>query len=196
MSLLLLAFSFLFYHEVIGSQGSISSSDVTSYCVLSQKRLPNYYWRKFEGTVPHDALVGGHTSSGAITYIGQTLITNSTKNAMIPGTIYIGKKEVEAPFYGAYKGKAYTHILCTDTPKKFHWRKVNEHELRTINEYIVVGGYEQTTTVYIGRASYENNLMVGKVFLGLPSIYILKPDNKEIRLTTFEVLVYEDEAVN
>ncbi|KRT84443.1 hypothetical protein AMK59_2658, partial [Oryctes borbonicus] len=190
----ILAFSL--YFGITDSQISTSFSDSTlcsSDCVLAKKPLPNFYWRKFEGGIPKDALVGGHTSNGEVTYIGQALITNSTRNAMIPGTIHVGKDVVEAPFYGAFISKVYTYILCTDTPKKFHWRKVNQHEVRTINEYVVAGGYEIIATVYIGRASYSNNLIVGKVFLGdSPSIFILKPDNKEIRLTTFELLVYED----
>ncbi|GJQ75063.1 hypothetical protein Trydic_g9677 [Trypoxylus dichotomus] len=164
-----------------------------SYCIPARKPLPNYFWRKFDGNIPPDALVGGHTSSGAVTYIGQVLITTTDKHALVPGTIYIGKDEVEAPFFGVYKSKAYAHILCTDTPEKFQWRKVNSHELQTINEYVIAGGYEQTTTVYIGRASHSNNLIVGKIFLDdSPHMYHVTPNNREIKLTTFEVLVYED----
>ncbi|KRT84444.1 hypothetical protein AMK59_1333, partial [Oryctes borbonicus] len=189
---LVLIFSFSLYWGITDS--TIVTPSPRSNCVLAKKPLPNYYWRKFEGDIPPDAVIGGHTSSGAVTYIGQVLITHSDKNALVPGTIYVGKDEVEAPFYGAFKSKAYTHILCSDTPKKLQWRKVNEHELRMINEYVVVGGYEQTQTLFIGRASYSNNLIVGKVFLGnSPSMYILKPDDNELLLTTFEVLVYEDE---
>lgn len=79
-------------------------------CIRSRRPQPNYYWRRYEGVVPHDAIPGGHTANGCITYIGQILNTVRNENVILPGTIQIGKEEVVVPYYGAHKSKTYAMV--------------------------------------------------------------------------------------
>ncbi|GJQ75020.1 hypothetical protein Trydic_g9640 [Trypoxylus dichotomus] len=162
-------FSILFWSLLIlrtlGSSAFTNSTDDYEYCILVKKPVPNYYWRKYEGVIPPDAVPGGHTPSGEITYIGQVLVTGTTKNALLPATIYVGTEEVEAAFNGVHKNKRYVAILCSNTPSTLKWKQVNINEANLVNEYLIVGGYEVSQTAFIGRASYNNYLVVGKVFL-------------------------------
>lgn len=55
-----------------------------------------------------------------------------------------------------------------------------------------MGGYEGSETIYIGRATYGSDLIVGKVLLkNSKRLRIATPDGKEEYLTTFEILVYD-----
>lgn len=79
-------------------------------CIHSQKPPPNYYWRKYEGVIPHDAVPGGHTPSGGITYIAQVLVKSSGKKALLPATIHIGETAANVPFYGVQRDKDYIAV--------------------------------------------------------------------------------------
>ncbi|KAI4463771.1 hypothetical protein MML48_4g00015190 [Holotrichia oblita] len=169
-----------------------TSCNTSDSCNSQSKPLPNYYWRKYEGVIPKDAIPGGYTPSGTITYIGQVLAIGRSENALIPGTIHPDKEDIVAPFDGAFRSKQYVAILCTDRPQDFKWRQVSADEVNLIKEYLVVGGYDKNEPAFIGRVSYFNHLIVGKVLMEtLYGLKIVTPKDIEARLTKFEILVYE-----
>ncbi|GJQ75021.1 hypothetical protein Trydic_g9641 [Trypoxylus dichotomus] len=172
---------------------SVNISNV-NHCGIVTKSLPNYYWRKYEGVIPNDAIPGGHTPTGENTYIGQTLVINDLQfQALTPGVIYIGKPEVEVTVLGhVYKGKHYNAILCSDTPSALKWRGVCEDDFPLIHNYLVVGGYVSYLTAYIGRASHNNYLIPGKVYTdSFKGLRIASANGTEVEFSTFEVLVYD-----
>lgn len=79
-------------------------------CVNFQQAQPNYYWRYYQGVIPHDAVPGGYTSGGSTSYIGQLLVTDSEVDAILPSTIHVGQTEIQVPFYGIYKNKSYATV--------------------------------------------------------------------------------------
>ncbi|GJQ75019.1 hypothetical protein Trydic_g9639 [Trypoxylus dichotomus] len=158
----------------------------------SGKPAPDYYWRKYEGGVSVDAVPAGHTPSGEITYIGQVLAIGLGLDALLPGTLYPSRKEVVSAYKSAYASNKYAAVLCTSTPNKLKWYRTNNDEIHLIHDHLVVGGYEINQNAYIGRVSYDNYLIVGKVLTDTyKGLRIGLLDGREKLFTSFEVLVYD-----
>lgn len=65
--------------------------------------VSDYYWRQYLGEIPPDAIVGGHDSSGKLTYIGQAYIISNrldSQCAIIPVEIHQGIPSVNVPIFG------------------------------------------------------------------------------------------------
>ncbi|KAK5638887.1 hypothetical protein RI129_013182 [Pyrocoelia pectoralis] len=123
---------------------------------------PNFYWRDYDGTIPDDAIRGGKLN-GKTTYIGLVATVEGPVSALIiPG---------DPKAYTTMDGKAVislkgAKILCTTVPCRFVWTKKLED-----NCVYVTGSYIDSAAVYIGRATYEGNVVTGRTNFNLGSLY-------------------------
>lgn len=134
--------------------------------------------------------------------------------AIIPGTIYPSKGEVEVALSRAYRTKEYVtvrwlllkmkqfqinrfQILCSSTPSALRWIPAHSYQIDLTNEPLVIGGYQGYERAYIGRAPYGSNLIVGKVFPNNNNgLWIATPEGYETTFHSFEILIYDSTSCN
>ena len=75
---------------------------------INKSNVLDYYWRDYNGTIPHDALVAGQDGQHRNVFIGQAYIRNL-------GLIVIHITPGEREFYVAVRGvhKVHNHIRVT-----------------------------------------------------------------------------------
>ena len=86
-------------------------------------------------------------------------------------------------------------ILCSPHLKNFTWITVNDvSELHYLADYYIIkGGIEINSVLYIGRAQMGNEVLVGKVFPfrhQYSGLKLFSSQGNEIELSAFELLVY------
>jgi hypothetical protein len=154
--------------------------------------MPDYYWRDYNGEIPHDAILGGYTVNKKPTYIGQAFLADV---GIIPGTIYPGQVGIRLPFgWKATFSDIAVKILCSKHLNCFSWEPAENKTLHstTIGRHLVVGGYENGQKLNVGRVTYQNQMIVGKVLgykAGNAGCYFVFGD-KEIGVGSYQVLIY------
>jgi hypothetical protein len=153
----------------------------------------NYYWKDYFGEIPADAVPGGTDKNHQTTYIAQVYIPN---HGILTTRLYKGSKSVTTSRYGIHTSEQFIKVLCSDEPEKLSWVKTTAAKLHTdlIGKHLVVGGTENGKILNIGRASYQGEVIVGKVCsynVGDASMFF-PYHNNEISVASYEVLVYED----
>ncbi|KAF5299434.1 hypothetical protein FQA39_LY11580 [Lamprigera yunnana] len=154
-----------------------------------------YYWKDFKGEVPDDAIKGGKSANGEPIYIGQVLHYDK----LLPAKILTNDNKAYFAWNAEQSTTENIKILCSPYPERFQWIPTHKNEIHLLtNEHVINGGAEPNQYLYIGRALYKSETLVGKVRtadkasqnLGL---YITS-QKKEAVLDTFEILVYSPEA--
>ncbi|KAK5639941.1 hypothetical protein RI129_010752 [Pyrocoelia pectoralis] len=113
----------------------------------------NFYWRDYDGTIPSDAVPGGNLN-GNITYIGMLTVPGIINAGTISGFIIPGDPKA----YATHHGLALENDKGVRVPCRFMWTKKLED-----NCVYVTGSYSDTPATYIGRATYEGNVVIGRV---------------------------------
>ncbi|KAF5293686.1 hypothetical protein FQA39_LY03171 [Lamprigera yunnana] len=147
-----------------------------------------YYWRDFKNHIPFDAFIAGHDEKLLPIYIVQVLHTYN----LLPGKLNIGKNE--AVYEYANKPQKQKHnikILCSNYPQYLKWETIDSSKI-SINNSVVVGGYETTQFLYIGRAVNTSELLVGKLIPSTNRQHILYSvrNNEIVKLHSYETLVF------
>ncbi|KAJ3617377.1 hypothetical protein MTP99_007105 [Tenebrio molitor] len=162
---------------------------------MSPSKL-DYYWRDYTGEIPDDAVPGGYDRNLEPTYIGQLFVIN---HGLLPARIYKGQKSVTASRYGIHSSCECIKILCSPDLHKFVWLPSTAATLHTdaIGKHLVIGGYENGKVLNIGRGSYQEEVIVGKVCgFNIGSALLYFPyKGKELNMKSYEVLVYDINAV-
>ncbi|KAF5302553.1 hypothetical protein FQR65_LT00925 [Abscondita terminalis] len=161
------------------------------YCIPSTV-LVGYYWRLFDGEIPHDAVVAGSDVNGLPIYIGQALYGDK----LLPAKIYYN--DIKAYFAFGIEQSATNNvkILCSPYPEKLQWVKTKKNEVHMlINKHLISGGHEPSYTIYIGRAFYKSETLPGRIRTGERAnqnmgLYV-SVDGKEIIFDSFEILTYD-----
>ena len=145
-----------------------------------------YYWRDYKGKIPSDALSAGEDAHGKPIYITQVLY----KDLIIPGKLVSG--DTESYFeYGNQELSSINNIkiLCTLHSDLLEWIPATTKHFKQ-KQYFITGGYERDRKIYIGRGTYKNEVVVGKVVYGKNTPIWLHTTRKHkvYRLTRFQVL--------
>ncbi|KAK4874547.1 hypothetical protein RN001_013907 [Aquatica leii] len=122
-----------------------------------------YYWKEFRGEVPEDAIEGGKSVNGQPIYIGQVLYFDK----LLPAKIY--KNDDKAYFAWNHEQSTTNNIkiLCSLKPERFKWIPTKKDEIHLLtNFHVICGGTEPNHNLYIGRALYKSETLVGKVRTG------------------------------
>ncbi|KAF5302554.1 hypothetical protein FQR65_LT00926 [Abscondita terminalis] len=153
-----------------------------------------YHWKEYRGEIPEDAVPGGVSVNGQPIYIGQVLYADK----LLPAKIY--KNDDKAYFAWNMELKTSTNIkiLCSSKQDRFKWIPISKGQIHTLtNHHIIRGGYEPGYVIYIGRALYKSETLVGKVRTGEKAAQnsglAITSDGKITVLDTFEILTYEPE---
>ncbi|KAF5302556.1 hypothetical protein FQR65_LT00928 [Abscondita terminalis] len=130
-----------------------------------------YYWQDFEGEIPTDAFPGGKDVNGKPIYVGQVFFASK----LLPAKIY--EHDKKAYFAWGYE-------LSQQQMLKYCAPKIRKDS----------SGWEPSYDLYIGRAFYKQETLVGRIrVFGTPAsnlgLYI-SADGKEVILDSFEVLTY------
>ncbi|XP_044252980.1 uncharacterized protein LOC123003961 [Tribolium madens] len=157
----------------------------------------DYYWRDYYGEIPDDALPGGYDRNLEPTYIGQLFVLNK---GLLTTRIYKGQKCVTASKEGIYTSSEAIKILCSTQPEKFRWISSTASDLHveSIGKHLVVGGYENGKILNVGRGSYQEEAIVGKVCsynIGKALMYF-PYKNEEINMDSYEVLIYDNNNID
>ncbi|KAK5650789.1 hypothetical protein RI129_001818 [Pyrocoelia pectoralis] len=129
-------------------------------------KFPDYYWREYNGNIPHDAIPGGLDQEANPTYIGQVYLG---KTGLLPATIKqgfnsaltsAGGKTIEAKQIENIK------ILCSSDQSKLKWVTTRCEDKRLFNGncHVVNGGSEGGQIVHIGRTCHDSQIIIGRVF--------------------------------
>ncbi|RZB94396.1 DUF3421 domain containing protein, partial [Asbolus verrucosus] len=152
-----------------------------------------YYWRDFYGEIPDDAVPGGLDRNHKITYIAQVYFAN---HGILTTRLYQGEKSVTASRDGIHTSDVFIKVLCSHQLQKFSWVPATASRLHTelIGRHLVVGGTENGKILNIGRVTYQGEVIVGKVCgYNIGDAQMFFPyQNKEISVSSYEVLVYDD----
>ncbi|XP_063913026.1 uncharacterized protein LOC135129710 [Zophobas morio] len=156
----------------------------------------DYYWRDYNGEIPDDAVPAGYDKNLERTYVGQLLVLN---HGLLTTRIYKGIKSVTASKQGIHTSCEAVKILCSQHLEKFVWLPAKACTLHTdiIGKHLVVGGYENGKLLNIGRGSYQEEVIVGKVCsynIGNASLYF-PYKNQELNMDSYEILVFDNDAV-
>ncbi|KAK4874546.1 hypothetical protein RN001_013906 [Aquatica leii] len=158
--------------------------------------INGYYWRVFDGEIPHDAVIAGSDVNGLPVYIGQILYGDK----LLPAKIYYNDNKAYFAWGTEQSSDSNVKILCSPTPEKLQWVKTKKNEVHMfINKHLISGGYEPSYTIYIGRSFYKGETLPGRVRTGERAsqnlgLYI-SSIGKEIIFDSFEILTYEPDAV-
>jgi len=157
--------------------------------------VPDYYWKEYDGLIPEDAVPGGHDKSGNPTYIGQVLYTKQSD--LLPATIYSGCKSALATEGGKqWQSDKNVKILCSKYLNKLKWVVIKNGEAHLpTNCHLVKGGFE-INQLYIGRVHYNDQTIIGKVFLDHPSyrgLWVPNDEGGDTRFLTYQILTYNCE---
>ncbi|KAF5299416.1 hypothetical protein FQA39_LY11562 [Lamprigera yunnana] len=153
-----------------------------------------YYWQDFQGVIPKNALAGGKDINGKPIYIGQVLYASK----LLPAKIYGNDNKAYYTWGVEYSTTKDIKILCAPHPERFKWVPTKKNEIhKLINHRPVRGGWEPGYDLYIGRAFYKSETLVGRVRVaGVPTsnlgLYI-SADKKEVIVNDFEILTYDPE---
>ncbi|KAK4874548.1 hypothetical protein RN001_013908 [Aquatica leii] len=164
-------------------------------CQCSGFLYEEYYWQDFEGEVPFNALAGGKDATGKPIYIGQVLIGGK----LLPAKIYVNDNKAYYTWGYEMSTTVDVKILCTEHPERFTWIPTKKDEIhKLINQRLVKGGWEPSYDLYIGRAFYNLQTLVGRIrVFGNPvsnlGLYI-SADGKEVILDSFEILAHAAEV--
>ncbi|XP_063918553.1 uncharacterized protein LOC135133930 [Zophobas morio] len=153
----------------------------------------DYYWRDYNGTIPHDALVAGQDGQHRNVFIGQAYIRNL---GLIVIHITPGEREFYVAVRGVHKVHNHIRILCGKQPD-FSWVPATARDLfETLRgRHGIIGGHEDDCgPIHIGRIKHEGGVLVGKINSFIPrNAYLMYPENhwQESReIHNYEVLVY------
>ncbi|EFA08774.2 uncharacterized protein LOC103314048 [Tribolium castaneum] len=157
----------------------------------------DYYWRDYYGDIPDDAFPAGYDRNLEPTYIGQLFVLN---HGLLTTRIYKGQKCVTASKEGIHTSSEAIKILCSTQAEKFRWIPSTACELHveTIGKHLVVGGYENGKILNIGRGSYQEEVIVGKVCsynIGNALMYF-PYKNEEVTMDSYEVLIYDNNNID
>ncbi|KAF5277185.1 hypothetical protein FQR65_LT03891 [Abscondita terminalis] len=157
------------------------------------KIVQDHYWREYTGILPSDAIPGGNTDSGEVTYIGQFPIAAeyntdvSTVHTLV-ATLYKGKDHAVA----AYNGRSvYSNdtsdikVLCASSQGRYKW--YSPKSLFGPSCRFVTGGKEDGTFLYIGKVTLDREKLTGKV---QASKLITPHQGTEKTHETYEILTY------
>ncbi|KAK4880434.1 hypothetical protein RN001_008580 [Aquatica leii] len=163
---------------------------VCEFVMESEKNpVPGYYWKKFNGVIPKNALPGGTNRNGTVTYIGQVY----DKQLVIPAKIDIDNSSVSYEWgYQEHFVTENINILCVDHPEQFQWLTSANGLLHNLKDkHLVTGGYEEESHIYIGRIQLDDELSLGKIIQG-PRQTTLNTvrDGTGYQHAAFQILVY------
>ena len=165
--------------------------DRTVFLPCNYNTILGYYWREYTGVIPDDAVEGGQAANGLPIYIGQVLYADK----LIPAKIYSNDAKAYFAWNVEQSATLNVKILCSKYPERFNWVATRKNEIHLLtDQHVVSGGYEPGYIMYIGRAQYSGQTLVGKVRapeksttnLGL----FITNEGKQINLETFEILIY------
>lgn len=132
------------------------------------------------GEIPADAFEGGQDINGENLYIGRA----RHEEALIPGKLVPSHNVVYVPWSGAEHAKNEYEVLCGAADAT--WVPTVGGEVPP--NAFPAGNTEDGETLYIGRASHEGSLTIGKVQPSHNVCYI-PFDGVELPKEEFEVLV-------
>ncbi|KAK5641041.1 hypothetical protein RI129_009588 [Pyrocoelia pectoralis] len=151
----------------------------------------DYYWKDYEGKIPDEAFVGGKDANGKPIYIGQAYYYSK----LLPAKIYENDNNAYLAWGSEIKVSEHIKILCTPHPEQLQWvltRKDKIHML--VNHKFVKGGTEPYYDLYIGRAFYKLQTLVGSIKVaGRPSLNLglhITSDGQQKIVDDFEILTY------
>lgn len=143
----------------------------------------NLKWERsnIRSRVSGNALQGGRDSDGSLIYVGRALHSGVNLPAKVIPT--------KNACYVSYNGKEVLvenfEVLTNDS--RFAWESSSDGR---VPEGAVSTGREGNEELYVGRATFQNSLTIGKVHASHRCLYF--PYNgKEERATHYEVLVYK-----
>ena len=113
---------------------------------------------------------------------------------LIPAKIYITGVKAYYELGGKeYQTEKNIKILCTKHPEQFKWIPTNNDNIKRINDYLVIGGFEPGCTTYIGKVRTGGEVTIGKALADNLPIYAglhVTKNGRGERHTSFDVLSF------
>ncbi|XP_031357677.1 uncharacterized protein LOC116181440 [Photinus pyralis] len=167
----------------------LATAVIFSSASFAQGYSFGYYWRDFNGTVSPDAFPGGMDAKNQPVYVALAY-----DKYLIAAQIFTNDNNAYYSYGALEHGvKINNKILCTEYPEQFEWIPTDANALKKITDkYLLKGGWEPNLTLYIGRAKYGNEVLVGKVLADstIDGLYFTR-NGKTLHTKTFDVLSFK-----
>ncbi|KAK5641546.1 hypothetical protein RI129_010093 [Pyrocoelia pectoralis] len=142
-----------------------------SVCLVSSTKVEgslivDHFFRDYYGLVPSDAISGGKTEDGQVTYIGQFPVLNYLNGLridVVAATIMKGELKAFAPYNNStvYSEDVHIKILCARYPSEYRWYSPTQTYPPSCR-YVTVG-YEGTD-LFVGKTTVGREEIIGKIY--------------------------------
>ncbi|KAB0792996.1 hypothetical protein PPYR_12616 [Photinus pyralis] len=160
--------------------------------LVSSSKIEDHFFRDYYGLVPTDAIPGGKTEDGGMTYIGQFPVLNYFEDLridLLTATIVKGELRAYGPYNNrtVYSDDVNVKILCAKYPTEYKWYSPTQSYPPKCR-YVTVG-YEGTD-LFVGKATVGRQEVLGKIFSNSTNRLIIPFNGGESYPSSYTVLTY------